>query len=167
MSANSSAVAVHANAIEQARSFTKWVCEDFTPDEALRGKQWELNHLVWLLGHLAVAQRRLVFWYTKGEERVPPGWWPIFGHGSRKMPAVLYPSLAEVRGVLDEGHLAAMEAIRSWSDRDLERPTAHVLAPLPFFKTWGDMLRQCALHESQHGGQILSLRKLLGKRVLA
>jgi len=161
------AVETHAKAIQQARSFTNLVCADFTEAEAFRGSEWNVNHLVWLLGHMSVSQRRLILWFTRGEDIVPAGWGPLFGIGSSPQPREAYPSLAETRVALDEGHVRCMEVVRSFSDADLDRPTEHELAPLPFFKTWGDMLRQCALHESQHCGQILTLRKLLNKPTLA
>ena len=45
---------------------------------------------------------------------------------------------------------------------DLEARPAHVLPTYPDLATRADQLLQCVLHEAQHAGQLLILRKLVG-----
>lgn len=146
--------------LEDARAETLAASAGFAPEAALRGAEWGLNPLVWLLGHLGYSQQRLCFGYTTGREIAPPGWRALFARGSKPGAPSTYPELERLHSELARMHGEVLAFARGLSDADLGRPLREPIVAAPRARTWADALARAALHEAQHAGQILMLRRL-------
>ncbi len=150
--------------LERARAFTLTCVEDFNESELRRGAEWGLNCTAWILGHLAYTQLRLCLALPFGVAiDDPDDWKGKFGRGSVPIDPSQYPSLDVLRGKLADSLGRSLAMLDVVKDADLLLPPANVLPSFPHLATRADQLLQCALHESQHTGQILWLRKGLGK----
>ena len=126
------------------------------------------THVAWQVGHLALAEARLVVERIGGrkaadEGLLPAEYWPLFGRESVPDPGqVRYPDPADLRGALDRVHAAALQTLRDTADADLDTPAGG--PPHRLCRTKGEFARWVSLHEMTHAGQIGLLRRLLGQK---
>lgn len=124
-----------------------------------------VTHIAWQVGHLAVAEYRLVldriFGLPPDPDVIPEAFLPPFARGSSPSadPAA-YPTPAEIRRVFDGVHRRCLIQLGSLSDADLalEVRSGHL-----FVRTRGQALAWCAQHELVHAGQIALLRRWMGQ----
>ena len=125
------------------------------------------SHVAWQVGHLAVAEARLVVERIGGRTTVgggvlPAEFLPLFARESvPDADAARYPSPGEIRQVFDRVHEAALQTLRDTTDADLD--TLAVGTPHRFCRTKADYARWVSHHEFQHSGQIGLIRRMLGK----
>jgi DinB superfamily len=126
------------------------------------------SHVAWQVGHLAMAEARLVVERIGGRQIVEEGVLPaeylkLFGRQSvPDMRAENHPSPAEIRGVFDRVHDVALPILRETADADLE--TFVPGSPHRFCRTKADYARWVSHHEFLHTGQIGLIRRLMGNR---
>jgi hypothetical protein len=149
--------------LDRTRSLTLACVEDFTDQELRRGPEWGVNCAAWILGHLAYSQLRLglaipfavAIDSTLDRDR--------FGRGSQPIDPAEYPGIETLRHALADAHGRVFAMLDLVGEDDLAARPANLLASFPDLATRADVLIQCALHESIHTGQLLWLRKKLGK----
>lgn len=125
------------------------------------------SHVGWQVGHLAVAEARLVVERIGGRTSVGGGVLPadflkLFARES--VPDAdpgRHPSPGEIRQVFDRVHETALQTLRDTADADLE--TLAVGTPHRFCRTKADFARWVSHHEFTHSGQIGLIRRMLGK----
>ncbi len=126
------------------------------------------SHVAWQVGHLAMAEARLVVDRIGNRRSVDEGLLPaeyltLFGRESVPDPdPTRHPGLADLRKVFDRVHEAAVGVLRETADADLEAMAAG--PPHRLCRTKGEFARWVALHEMTHAGQIGLIRRMLGNR---
>lgn len=125
------------------------------------------SHVGWQVGHLAVAEARLVVERIGGRTTVgggvlPAEFLPRFARESvPEADSARYPSPGDIRQALDRVHEAALQTLRDTTDADLD--TLAVGTPHRFCRTRADYARWVSHHEFQHSGQIGLIRRMLEK----
>ena len=149
--------------LDRARSITLAVIEDFD-DRDFYTKVEHINPGIWILGHMANSEPSIVF-AALGEPVPRPEYWAdYFSLGSKLLSDLAeYPPLSEVRQVMEEGHSKTQERIKKLSDQELIAPVHSDMKVFPWLKTVRDALGFAVIHECNHSGQLMLLRKLLGK----
>lgn len=137
--------------------------------------QWYLippagvSHIAWQVGHIAMAQYRLAIDRIRGElpedeKLIPAEFFRVFGKGTQpQAEESLYPTVSEIRRVLDAVHRQMMLELTVAHDADLDAPP---IKPHPLFNRKIDSLYWTAEHEMLHAGQIGLLRRQLGAPAL-
>jgi hypothetical protein len=123
-----------------------------------------VTHIGWQVGHLAMAEYRLLLERVRG--RVPSDQNLIselfllqFGRDSTAEPdPAKNPSAEELRHVFDVVHQQALHELPQLTDEDLQQPP---LKPHPLFNIKMGGLWWCGQHEMMHAGQIGLLRRQL------
>lgn len=160
-----SQLATALDQIKTARRYTLGLLADL-PDEA-----WfwmptpAVSHIAWQVGHLAIAQYRMVVAFHRepresDNEWAPDSYRPLFGRDSIPQPdPALYPTPAELLATLNAINDNVTAEAAAYAEADLQGP---VLVPHRFLKTRMEALLWCSRHESIHAGQIGLLRRLYG-----
>lgn len=151
-------------AINTVREITLFVAADFSGEELLFQPREGLNHGLWLLGHLAHAQDGLVIGVC-GEKRLSnPGYAKLFGYGTSASPdASIYPSREEILEEMKRIHAESIEQVDGMSDEALHAAIPEGSRVPPFIKTKTQAVLHMDRHEGMHCGQLLYLRRLMGK----
>lgn len=123
-----------------------------------------VTHIGWQVGHLAMAQYRLVFERVRGirpedTHLISDDFLKLFLRDSVPGREAIYPSAAEIRAVFDRVHEQVLAYLPRLDESELDRP---VLTPHSLVKTRIEALMWCGQHEFVHAGQIALLRRLLG-----
>jgi uncharacterized damage-inducible protein DinB len=142
--------------------FMSRAVDGLTSEELWHRPTGHNNPILWLLGH--VVQNRAGVVRSFGEP-FDTGWGELFLRGSQLQEAARYPSVEEIRRVLDEVNRRLYERLESIDDLQLAQPAAGT--PVPQVKTVADRLAFFAFHDSYHVGQMGFVRKGLGRSPLA
>jgi len=149
--------------LDRARSIALSVVKDFD-DQDFYTRVDRVNPGVWILGHMANSEPGIVFSALGEEPPLPADWDSWFRLGAKVLDDLQqYPELPEIRRVLDDSHKQTQQRIRSLTDEDLLASAHPDMQVFPWLKTVRDALGFAAIHECNHGGQLMLLRKLLGK----
>jgi uncharacterized damage-inducible protein DinB len=132
--------------------------DGLTPDQWTARPQESANSALWILGHIVWA--RAMALKLLGVPWTAP-WFAHFARGSKPEDAAGYPAADEV--------LAAWNELSALTPPAFEAATAEAMAapapqPSPSFDgTVGGMVGFLAMHESYHLGQVVYLRRLIGR----
>jgi hypothetical protein len=152
-----------AEQLDRARSIALHVVDDFD-DQDFYTKPERVNPGIWILGHMSYSAPSIVFGALDEPLPLPENWGDMFSIGSKLADDLhKYPPLAEVRQVVIDSQKATLERIRKLSDDDLLAPVGPKWAIFKWMKTIRDAVGFSVIHESNHCGQLMLLRKLLGK----
>lgn len=148
-----------------ARMYTLRLVDSIPVAEWFRVPPAGVSHVAWQVGHLAMAEYRLVLERVRGarpEEAklISPEFVATFGRGSvPDADASKYPSPAEIRSVFERVHSRVLADLPNVDDDVLHEPP---FTPHPLCKTKIECLHWCTHHEMLHAGQIGLLRRQLG-----
>jgi DinB superfamily len=126
------------------------------------------THVAWQVGHLAMAEARLIVERVGGRRVVEEGVLPadylkLFGRQSVPDPdPAAHPGPAELRATFDRVHETTLRTLRDTADADLE--TLPGGSPHRFCRTKLDYARWVSAHEMTHVGQIGLIRRMLGHK---
>ena len=132
--------------------------DGLTPGQWTARPQETANSALWILGHIAWA-RAMALKFLGAPWTAP--WFAHFARGSKPEDASQYPAADEV--------LAAWKELSGLMPPAFEAATAEAMAapaqqPSPSFDgTVGGMVSFLAMHESYHVGQVVYLRRLIGR----
>lgn len=155
-------------ALEQmrfARVYTLRLLDSVEPEDWFRLPPSSVSHIAWQVGHLAMAQYRLVLERIRGrryedEALISEAFLNQFGRNSVPQTDVnCYPTAKEIRAVLDGVHAQAQQEIPNIPEASLSDAP---LKPHPLCQTKGQVLFWCSAHEMLHAGQIGLIRRQLG-----
>lgn len=148
------------------RTYLVGLIEDITPEQWTIIPPGSTSHLLWQIGHLAVAQYGLMLFRQRGraegDVQLMPGWLrKNFGRGSQaSIDADYNPTPAEMMERLDQIYEQSMAEASNLPASLLSEPADMPYAVFPM--KLGALLF-APIHESIHIGQIGVLRRLLGK----
>jgi hypothetical protein len=163
-------LAALTDALNFARKYTLTLLDSISSTDWFTMPDNCPSHIAWQVGHLALAEARLVFVrvcgrYADEASILQPQFVTLFGRTTVPSPdPAKHPSPAEIRAVMDRVHDATLLALRDVADADLDAIAdgpPHLLC-----KTKGDFLRWAGYHEMIHAGQIGLIRRLLGAKPL-
>jgi len=145
--------------LERSNTFIGWFTNGMEGDDWFQRPGGIPSSAIWILGHLANSRSYFYLCLT-GKETFETGWGELFGMGTEQRDPSEYPSIEEVRTVLD-ARLADLKAyLESVSVEELEGP---VVIDESDFETKGHVLAMAAAHEAHHTGALSMIRRLLGK----
>ncbi len=133
--------------------------DDITETESMVRGEHGLNHIRWLAGH--IFRSDLHSFRNLGlDDGSFEKYASRFGGGSviSDNPGH-YPSMAEVREMLYKSHDRLFDVISKSSDTDLEKEIDDHGNKRPVWQA----LTFLAMHEFYHDGQIVNIRKILGR----
>jgi hypothetical protein len=144
-----------------------------TPDRAARfaapgGVQVVSNHPVFVFGHLATYNRRVLALCNlpEGGAACPAEWDALFKAGVEckdDAAVTLYPSLAEVTKNFFEGFDAAIAAVKAVDDSILLQPNPAEGRMKELFPLRGQVITfVLAAHPMSHFGQVSAWRRMIG-----
>lgn len=145
--------------LERSNTFIRWFTNGMEGDDWLQRPGGIPSSALWILGHLANSRSYFYLCLT-GEETFETGWPELFGMGTEQQDPSKYPTVEEVRAVLD-ARLADLKAyLEAASLEDIEGPTA---IQQPDHETKAHVLSMAIAHEAHHTGALSMIRRLLGK----
>jgi uncharacterized damage-inducible protein DinB len=124
------------------------------------------NPIAWQLGHLINAEEELLK-IIPGAATVPlpEGWDKQHGkENAAKDPPVGYRTKAEYLDLYAKVRENTMKVLNTIADADLDKPVTGRLAHIA--PTWGALLVLIANHPMMHAGQMVVLRRKLGKPIV-
>ena len=134
--------------------------DDLTPAEFEAQPVPGVNSVAWMLGHLALSDRRVLGLFGVTPPALPDGFEAKFK--TTKQAAVEQKGLgdpAALLAVFDAHRRALVEAVRAATPASLAAPLA---APHPLFGTVGEAAAFMAVHLGLHAGQVTVIRRALG-----
>ena len=134
--------------------------DDLKPDEFERQPIPGVNSVAWMVGHLALTDRRILGLLGAALPPLPDGFAEKFQ--TTKRPAGEQRGLgapAELLAAFDAHRRALIDAVRAAAPDALGAPMP---TPHPLFTTVGDAAAFMAVHLGLHAGQITVIRRALG-----
>ena len=132
---------------------------DLAPEEWLRRPGPNLNHLAWIVGHVAFSRSRILHFI--GVEWTEPGL-EIFNRGSRILEDPAYPSPESLLEIWSKAGHSLAAAFQTVTDELLSLPAAQ--GPPSLDGKISGIVNFMAIHETYHLGQISYLRVWLGHK---
>jgi len=120
-------------------------------------------HTLWVLGHLAYIESLIVRTFLLGEENPLAEWEATFDGTDVSGDAALFPPFDEVLARLHATRAATLALLDTWSEADLDRPSAK--APPGNEDTFGTgrrCLQFIADHTYMHRGHLSDARRTAG-----
>ena len=159
-----------ADQIDETRKWTLLLVEDLEGDEWGFQPAAGMGHVLWLCGHVTVAQNILVFNRCLGRNELDDEFVSYFplGQPVKIVGEHPFPTPAEVIKVMSDLNAHAVQAIRGMSDALLSEPAfgKDSKTPNPHYHDKCGAVAHVARHEAFHAGQIASIRRLLNKPFL-
>ena len=135
--------------------------EDLGPQDYLHRPVPQANCAAWIVGHLVLSERR---WLTRvgaaDVPKLPDGFEQRFARTEEAAKACEFGDVTILRPLFNEHRRRVIEAVRSTSDDQLDRPLENAL---PMFNTLGEAAAFIAIHAAMHCGQISTIRRSLGR----
>jgi hypothetical protein len=151
--------------IQFARDYTLRLLDQTDPQTWFCHPQGGVTHIAWQVGHLAMADYRLLLERIRGarpqdETLISTEFLKLFGKQSvPSADASLYPAAEEIRATFDRVRKQALVELHDLQDSDLD---IEPVKPHSLFNTKLGSLLWSANHEMMHAGQIGLLRRLHG-----
>ena len=156
------------DAIKQTYEFSQMVLSgylgDFSDEELLNRPGEGCNHLAWQLGHLINSECNLLNMVAPGAAiDLPEGFADLHGKENCSSDEGFHSKseYMELFGKVKEATFAALDGM---SDEDLDKPSPEEMRN--FCPTAGSMFVLIGTHAMMHAGQIVPIRRKLGKPVV-
>jgi uncharacterized damage-inducible protein DinB len=141
--------------------YLKQTVSDLTPEEWLKRPDEKLNHIAWIVGHLALSRGRLL--HFMGVEWAPPEL-EMFDRGKKRLEDAAYPSPDSLLNTWSESGHALATAFQAITEDQLMHPAPQ--GPPSLDGKVSGILTFMAIHETSHVGQASYLRLWLGHKGL-
>ncbi len=151
---------------EMVRRMLKGYLTDLTPDQWFWTPGEGLTHIAWQIGHLAASEYALLLKRVRGVEEadkrfMPDEFFAHFSRGSTPTPEpAANPPVEEILRTFDDVHDRCIAAVEGYDEGQLDQPLDQ---PHPVFTTKLAAIEYQPVHEAMHIGQIVLLRRLMGK----
>lgn len=152
--------------IRRCRAITKSFLEGLTPDEWFWQPGPGMNHVAWHVGHLAFAQYFLCLKRVRDrteadESLISTDFLKRYKRDSTPSPDPGENfTVEEILRTFNGVYEVSLKELAERTDKELEVPTS---PPHPMFTSKLGAIEWCSLHELMHCGQIVLLRRLMGK----
>jgi uncharacterized damage-inducible protein DinB len=156
--------AVIAAAAENYRfnsRFLKQTVSDLPPEEWLKRPGEKLNHIAWIVGHMALGRSRVLHFI--GAEWAQPAL-EIFGRGKSLLEDSAYPSPESLLNTWSEAGNAMAAAFETVPEELVMQPAPE--GPPSLDGKISGIVNFMAIHETYHLGQASYLRGWLGHKGL-
>jgi uncharacterized damage-inducible protein DinB len=156
--------AVIATAAENYRFNSKSLeqaVSDLSPEEWLKRPDGKLNHMAWIVGHLAYCRGRVLHFIgvVWGQQELE-----IFGRGKKLLEDSAYPSPESLLDTWSESGHALAAALEAVPEDLLAQPATQ--GPPSLDGKISGIVSFMAIHETYHLGQASYLRGWLGHKSL-
>ena len=151
---------VIAFALKASHTRFRAFVDDLTPTEFAAQPIPGVNSVAWMVGHLALTDRRILGLFGAVLPSLPDGFEARFK--TTRQPAGEQRDLgapAELLAAFDTHRLALVETVRAADAAALDAP---LLNPHPLFATAGEAAAFMAVHLGLHAGQVTVIRRALG-----
>ena len=124
------------------------------------------NHAAWQIGHLISAEHRFAQNIVAGKHpALPDGFLEKHSKATATSNNIKdFYTKDEYLKAYNEQRKASLDILDSLSESDLDKPAPESVQKMA--KTLGDVFLLLANHEMMHAGQLVTLRRKLGKPVL-
>ncbi len=124
------------------------------------------NSIGWQLGHILVGQTGLLEMISPGSApSLPEGFAEKYSKDTGStIPDGGFPEVADFMKLFEPLNAAIVATVKGMTDSDLDQPGPERLRSM--FPTVGDVLVLVAMHPMMHAGQIVPVRRKLGKPIL-
>jgi uncharacterized damage-inducible protein DinB len=156
--------AVIATAAENYRlnsQFLENSVKDLSPEEWLRRPAANMNHIAWIVGHMAWTRSRLLHFI---DVEWPQPALDLFRRGAKLQDDSVYPSPESLLDAWRESTSVLNAALENVSEDVLAKPVTQ--GPRSADGKISGIVNFLAIHETYHGGQISYLRCWLGHKGL-
>jgi hypothetical protein len=155
-----------ADVVKQNFEMVKWHLADFSDADMMARPVPNANHAAWQMAHLAnFAVSQVSVLAPDAKVKLPENFAKSQGPEAAKSddPA-LFPTKAEVLGIMEAAVKAQISAIGKLSSDDLAKQSPEKFRS--FAPTIGHLIQLGPQHLSMHVGQFQVIRRKLGKPVL-
>jgi uncharacterized damage-inducible protein DinB len=139
----------------------KQTVSDLSPEEWLKRPGDGVNHIAWIVGHMALGRSRIL--HYMGAEWAQPAL-EVFGRGKKLLEDSAYPLPEWLLCTWSEAGHALAAAFENVSDDFLARPAPE--GPPSLDGKISGIVNFMAIHETYHLGQASYLRGWLGHKGL-
>lgn len=135
-------------------SWVNWQIEDMTDEEFTQRMAPNMNHGVWLLGHLAISDDDLPLYLGKGEKKYPE-LFEVFGMNSPCLEPSTYPPVSKLREMWKAVSDRNYQILSELPDEELSQMHARCKdIEKDYFKTKERVISFWILHQQYHAGQL-------------
>ncbi|MBU0640863.1 MAG: DinB family protein [Planctomycetes bacterium] len=147
------------------RMVTNMYLQDLSDADLLMRPVPSANHIAWQLGHLICSERQMMSALGHEMPELPAGFEKAHDKEAAKSddPAN-FPSKDQYIALMEKQRNVTMAAFDATSETDLETPSPKEMRE--YAPTVADVLRLVGLHELMHAGQLVVVRRKLGKPIL-
>ena len=125
---------------------------------AFRRPSANMNHILWLTGHMAWAEDYLIIEIPTGNSIRRKDWDLVFDHSSEKLEDSEYPAWHDVRAEYVRVHAGVTRHLASQSHADLLRAS---IVERQWFPTSAHSIAHQVTHGHYHLGQLVYIQKIL------
>lgn len=124
------------------------------------------NHPLWILGHLALSEARIIQEIMLGRQNPLEHWKELFERGTQPVAeAARYPSFDQVLRAFQEVRAGTLKALETLTDADLDQPSKACPPDLQSFcGTVGQCFLLLGFHSMFHRGQVADSRRMAGRK---
>ncbi len=146
--------------LEHARCATIGFLEGVPPERYCWQPYAGANHVMWVLGHLAVTDGFALRQLGKRAPALPEAYQTLFGPGSTPVEdSGVYPNRTQALEVLQAQRDRLLAVLDTMGDESLAQPLSE---DIRWFAADGvDLFLKLCWHEGLHAGQITAVRKSL------
>jgi len=134
--------------------------DDLKADEYLHRPTPKANCVAWLIGHMALADRRMLVLLGVEPPKLPEGFDKQFSRDEGCPQAGEFGDVSRLLPIFDQHRDLLIESVKKATTEQLDKPTERIM---PMFKNVGELINFMALHTTMHAGQITIIRRSLGK----
>jgi len=150
-----------AHSLTNSRFMIHRFTDDLKSDEFLHRPTPQANCAAWLVGHLALADRRLLTLLGAGDlPSLPAGFEKQFSRDEGCPQAGEFGDVSTLLPIFDQHRDRLIAAVKNAPPDQLSKL---VEKPMPMAKTLGEWVNFMSLHTAMHAGQITIIRRSLGK----
>ena len=141
--------------------FLKKTVSDLSPEEWLKRPDEKLNHIAWIVGHMALGRSRVLH-FISADWAQPD--LEIFGRGKKLLENSAYPPPESLLNTWSEASHAMRVAFEAVSQDLLAQPAPQ--GPPTLDGKISGVINFLAFHETYHIGQASYLRSWMGHKGL-
>jgi hypothetical protein len=162
---------VAADSLQLALGYAERLLKDITPDQFGRlaapgGNMIVSNHPAFVFGHLSLYGPRILTELGQPSPDIPKQFQDVFSKDATcrdDTDGTIYPSLESVTELFFTGYRAALDALRTASDAQLQEPNPMGGVMTEKFPTVGSMHNfYIGGHMMLHLGQVSAWRRMMG-----
>ncbi|MGI4791206.1 MAG: DinB family protein [Janthinobacterium lividum] len=123
------------------------------------------NHPLWILGHQAVSEAKVIEVIMLGSQNPLAHWWTLFGPGTEAVGnREVYPPYDEVMKQFQEVRSHTLTVLNNLTEADLDQNSKDCPAEYQaFLGTFAQCFRHVAAHFSYHAGQVADAHRMAGR----